>query len=264
MRRLLLSHTCGRRSFSNICFSSAKLLGTQKERDLCSHASKTQKNKTCLGGKVFFGSPVRTSVVLEVYTWSVSESEFLVFVFIWEKTVTSEFRRLYTRIEKHPSKKIKTTQATKTSSNLSNGDFVFGQDSISCVSTALKLFHLRFCTGAALQIWLCSSGVAPPLVQHFRISDVLSFRFRSSVTRYTLHCKRNRATNWSRVLQRGQLRCQTWFCVSDNKQNTHFSFQPLWTAENYGDLVSRSNCISLSGRTLMFAQFSLSGQLNSW
>ena len=33
----------------------------------------------------------------------------------------------------------------------------------------------------------------------------------------------------------------------------------LWMAENYGDLNSRSNCISLSGHALMFAQFSLSG-----
>ncbi len=35
-------------------------------------------------------------------------------------------------------------------------------------------------------------------------------------------------------------------------------FSVLWTAESYGDLISRSSCISLSGRTLMFAQFSLS------
>ncbi len=33
----------------------------------------------------------------------------------------------------------------------------------------------------------------------------------------------------------------------------------LWTAEIYGDSNSRSNCVSPSGRTLMFAQFSLSG-----
>ncbi len=36
------------------------------------------------------------------------------------------------------------------------------------------------------------------------------------------------------------------------------TFDKLWTAENYGDLNSRSNCISLSRRALMFAQFSLS------
>ncbi len=89
-------------------------------------------------------------------------------------------------------------------------------------------------------------------------------------------CVARQTTFWDVCFGRPQPKWETvvWEATSTNLQKDipPDSHDPtaakriwgLWTAEIYGDSNSRSNCVSPSGRMLMFAQFSLSGWLNSW